>query len=187
MHLANTVGPNNPSASSQTTTGKPSWSNLSNAYSSNNSYATVFLGGTGDTEDARYTGFSFSLGGGVTSIDGITVEIERNTTDSFGTKAVDSRVYLTKNGTATVGSNKADATAWPTSDTYATYGGASDLWGTTWSQAEIESANFGLILAAKGNGAFSPTASVDHVRITVDHTASGVQYKQYRSLMGVGI
>lgn len=179
-----TTGPNSGSASSQTSSGKPAWSNLGNLYASDNSYATAQpLGTSFVTEDARVTGFGFSVSGTVV---GITVEIERNTTNSSGTQCKDSRVFLTKDGSSTVGNNKASASTWPTSDAYATYGSSSDLWGTTWSAADINSSNFGVILAIVGDTGFgTPTGSVDHIRITVETTVS--TFVARRALMGVGI
>ena len=68
-----------------------------------------------------------------------------------------------------VGTDKAIVnTEWPTSDAYSSYGGAGDLWGTTWTYNEVNNANFG--------GAFSAivqngTATVDHMRITLYTTS----------------
>lgn len=183
-----TAGPNNPGTTGQSSTGKPTWTNTGNVVSSNDTYATATLLGTSfSTEDLRATNFGFSVPGTAT-IDGITAEVERKSTTASSTTGKDQTVSLTKNGTSAAGANKAAAGAWPSSDTYASYGGASDLWSTTWTPSEINSSNFGLILAAIGDTGFgSPVVSVDHIRITVDYTDSGVTRKQYRSLMGVGI
>jgi Secretion system C-terminal sorting domain len=70
-----------------------------------------------------------------------------------------------KKSSGLVGTDKAIVnTEWPTSDTYSSYGGAGDLWGTTWTYHEVNNANFG--------GAFSAivqngTATVDHMRISL--------------------
>lgn len=79
-------------------------------------------------------------------------------------REVDHSVRLLKAGAVT-GSDYAQTTSfWPTTDAYATYGGASDLWGTTWTTAEVNAANFGAVLSASvQNG----TAQVDHMRITI--------------------
>ncbi|MES2556595.1 MAG: T9SS type A sorting domain-containing protein [Bacteroidota bacterium] len=74
-----------------------------------------------------------------------------------------------KKASGLVGTDKAIAnTEWPTSDTYSNYGGAGDLWGTTWTYQEVNNASFG--------GAFSATvqngtATVDHMRITIFTTS----------------
>lgn len=77
---------------------------------------------------------------------------------------LDNQVRVVKSGTITGNNLAATTTAWPTTDAYATYGGAANLWGTTWAVADINSANFGAALSAiVQNG----TARVDHFRITV--------------------
>lgn len=78
-------------------------------------------------------------------------------------RELDHAVRLMKGGTIS-GSNLAAAGAWPTADAYATYGGATQLWGLTWLPSDITATNFGAALAARvQNG----TAAVDHMRITV--------------------
>lgn len=77
---------------------------------------------------------------------------------------MDNLVYLTKAGTI-VGSNYANTGAeWPTANAYTSYGGSSNLWGTTWTVAEINNSGFGArVSAIVQNG----TANIDHIRITV--------------------
>ena len=76
---------------------------------------------------------------------------------------LDHRVQLVKGGSI-VSSNKANTTPWPFVDAYANYGSGSDLWGTSWSTADINSSGFGTAIAARvQNG----TARVDHMRMTV--------------------
>src|SRR5213075_329680 len=95
------------------------------------------------------TNAGFSIPGGST-IDGIVCEVEV-ACDVSGAMQ-DFTVHLTKNGSADVGSEKADATTYPTSDAYKTYGSSSDLWGATWTASDINSANFGLKFASLNNG-----------------------------------
>jgi hypothetical protein len=58
---------------------------------------------------------------------------------------------------------------WPTSDAVASYGSNIDLWGTTWTGADVNNARFGVALSAKLSlgalGVF--TASVDYVYMTI--------------------
>ncbi len=78
--------------------------------------------------------------------------------------AVDNIVQLQKAGVS-VGNNYANTTLhWPLNDTYATYGGPADLWGTTWTYADINSPNFGSVLKAD---VFNGGIDVDHMQITV--------------------
>ena len=78
-------------------------------------------------------------------------------------REMDAEVRLLKGGVIG-GTNKAVATPWRTTDAYATYGGVIDLWGRTWTLADINATDFGAAFSAQvQNG----TASVDHMRITV--------------------
>lgn len=79
-------------------------------------------------------------------------------------RELDNSVRLVKGGVET-GSNLANTVyPWNTVDTYTSYGSSTNLWGTTWSVAEINASNFGAVLSASvSNG----TARVDNMRITV--------------------
>lgn len=84
--------------------------------------------------------------------------------------ALDNSVRILKGGAIT-GNNLAQSTVtWPTTDTYATYGGVAELWGTTWTPADINSANFGVVFSAIQQST-GGTLRVDHIRITVYATA----------------
>ena len=72
-----------------------------------------------------------------------------------------------------VGSNKAAAsTEWPLANTVATYGANNDLWGTTWTPAEINDSSFGVALSA--NSTNNRLAYVDYMQIAVTYTVSVV-------------
>jgi len=157
---------------------------MGNVAASDNAYATAQpLGNSFATETMSVTNFGFSVSG---TVAGITVEVERKSTTASSTTCKDSIVQLVKDGSTGVGTNKAAAGNWPSSDAYATYGSASDLWGTTWTAAEINSSNFGVNFAAIGDtGVGQPVGSVDHIRITVE-TTTGATFVARRALMGVG-
>ncbi|MEO8069242.1 MAG: T9SS type A sorting domain-containing protein, partial [Flavobacteriales bacterium] len=78
-------------------------------------------------------------------------------------RELDHRVLIVKGGV--IGdADLSSPNAWPLTDAYATYGSSSELWGETWSAADINSPGFGLALSAMvQNG----EAHVDHVQITV--------------------
>lgn len=160
-----TAGPNSPSANSSPGGGDASWTNPANAYASDNAYMTADGGFTGAlTDPQRFTGFGFTIPAGAT-INGITVEVERK---GLGT-VTDAVVRLLKAGVE-AGTSLASGVSWPPTDAYATYGGAANLWGTTWTAAQVNAANFGVSLSA--NVDVSATASVDHVRVTITYTAA---------------
>lgn len=117
--------------------------------------------GSVQTHYLKATNFGFSIPTGA-AISGIVVEIERK--ESAANVARDNRVRIVKGGTIGT-TDKASASEWPTTDTYATYGSDVDLWGETWTVADINSSNFGVAISAMGLG--GGTASIDHIRITV--------------------
>lgn len=178
-------GPLSPTTAA--TSGSPAWSNPNNALSGADADARATCGITASGTSGTLTvgTFGFAIPGGST-IDGIAVAIERRSTT--GNVINDSSIRLTKSGTAT-GDNKNSATFWPlNTDSTANYGGAADLWGTTWSVAEINDAGFGVaIVAANTDAGATRSAQVDHVTITVTYTAgAGVSGAIRMSLTGVG-
>ena len=94
-----------------------------------------------------------------------------NTTTGGSISALqDLTVQLLKAGSL-VGSNKASSTGWSTSKTTVGYGSSSDLWGTTWTPADLNASNFGLRFAAKNvvTGIAVVTASLDYISVTVTY------------------
>lgn len=84
-------------------------------------------------------------------------------------RALDNEVRIMKTGTP-VGTNLGlTATAWPTTEAYVTYGGATQLWGLTWTVAEINAATFGAAMSARRQNG---NLEVDHMRITVWSTST---------------
>ncbi len=73
------------------------------------------------------------------------------TSESFETDVChDEEIKIIKGGS--VGStNKSEGDVWGVSDpnSYKSYGGAEDLWGETWTAEDINSSNFGVVVAAE--------------------------------------
>ncbi len=110
--------------------------------------------------------YSNSLSGGSSP-----KSVYTNTTTGGSISALqDLTVQLLKAGSP-VGSNKASSSGWSTSKTTVNYGSTSDLWGTTWTAADLNASNFGLRFAAKNvvTGVAAVTASLDYVSITVTY------------------
>jgi len=122
-----------------------------------------------NTSCLRVDSFGFSIPASAT-ITGIIVEIEKRA--SAGSNIQDNGLRLLKNGVET-GSNGAQyGTPWPYTDTYVTYGSCTDLWGTSWTPAEINSGGFGLFFANIDYTCGGVTTSyIDHIRITVCYDA----------------
>ena len=112
--------------------------------------------------------YGFTIPGGAT-IEGIELIVERRNDSGSGVR--DDVIRLAKAGTA-VGTNKSTAVIWPSSYTTITYGSPTDLWGTTWTPAEINAAGFGATLNPLNTGN-AENAHVDYHRILVYYTVPG--------------
>ncbi|MBN2098664.1 MAG: hypothetical protein JW753_03610, partial [Dehalococcoidia bacterium] len=175
--LADTAGPNYAgTGASVDGPGTIAWTNPTNIYNDDTSYATatnIAYGGTSEYLEAT----NFSLGiPAFAVINGITVAINRCANGAFTTNVYDGDVRLVKAGTI-VGDDKGTTTTWvnggPGPGTFRldTYGGTGDLWGTTWTAADINDTSFGVVVSAYNNtAAGARSAWVDYVRITVTYT-----------------
>jgi hypothetical protein len=167
---AQTAGPLSGSSFSNFAIGgsKQSWVGAGNVVASDDLYATFgnISGPVGGYTDYLVVkGFGFAIPGGAT-ITGILVEVERS--DANGNTS-DFQVNIIKNNIIGA-TNKAVAPLWPAADSYQSYGSSSDLWGNTWTAADINSANFGVAIAAQRGATGGATAGkVDHVRISVTY------------------
>jgi hypothetical protein len=79
-------------------------------------------------------------------------------------------VRLIKNNVLT-GDNLKNATEWSSSGTTTTYGGVNELWGATWTPADVNNNNFGLSIAAeiKTGIGLLPVVGIDHISLTVHY------------------
>jgi hypothetical protein len=114
---------------------------------------------------------------------GIEVFIEANTDNS--TRGVFNRIYLTKDGSNSVGDEKTDNVEIGQSQTIHNYGGSGDLWGTTWTAAEINSSNFGFaieVLSDPGTG----TVQADVYQMKVQITAVDINHETMGVMGGEG-
>lgn len=179
-------GPNSPNTVANVSTGWYAWQNPGNAASSNNNYASTAIYGPGYTDRLTATDFDFAIPDGAT-IDGIKVEIECHA-DYDSDDYVDTLELYTINGDGISVSNLGDfGTKWPTSDAIKTYGGESELWGESWSPADINATSFGAALSiASHMYDYGSEAYVDHIRITVYYTEGGATRSQYRAMLGAG-
>jgi hypothetical protein len=163
-------GPRSPGTmANDAAVGAVAWTNTGNAVSSNDSYATCVFGGGSTTQYLKATNFGFAIPSGAT-IDGIAVAIERK--DNFN-RARDERVRLVKGGVVQ-STDKAVGSLYPTTDAVANYGGAADTWGGGWTDSDINSSGFGLVLQCLNtNVKDSASVAVDHITITVHYTEGG--------------
>ncbi|MBK6929493.1 MAG: hypothetical protein IPH12_01015 [Saprospirales bacterium] len=174
------AGPNNAGAGTNVTgVGTVAWTSPGNITTPGSPYAGMSVAGGATTNYLQGAIYGFSIPAGAT-INGITVVINRQSSGVVSPFLQDNIVRLVKGGGIT-GSNYANTGVnWPNNSTpgaglaTATYGGAADLWGTTWTPAEINATDFGVVLSAvNANGGLSRTATVDYMQITVTYTLNG--------------
>lgn len=168
------TGPTYASAGSNNNSyGTTAWSNPGNVTADDNTYAvatSVAPGGISQYLVATCPNPSIPVGA---TIDGLVVGVGK--TKSGLTNFVDDRVRLVLSGTVQ-SNDKASGTAWPTTETLVTYGGAADLWGgTVPGVADFNAGNVGVAIAVRNSGASNPgNASIDYVQFTIYYTAAGV-------------
>jgi hypothetical protein len=142
------------------------WTSSTNVASSNDSDATTSIAGSSSSVNLNATNFGVNVPTNAT-ITGIRARIERAASATSSLSDMD--VFLLKAGNQ-AGNDKAAAGTWGTTDATATYGSSTDLWGTTWTPADVNNANFGLRLKVQNANASSRTASVDYMELTVYYT-----------------
>lgn len=127
---------------------------------------------TGETHYLKATNFGFSIPSGAT-INGITVVINRASTLII----VQDRTLKIIKGGSFVGSNLWSAAYWPPTLTSKTYGSSSELWGTSWSYADINASDFGVgLTVASGSFKSAGRGKVDYIEITIDYTVGGASF-----------
>lgn len=167
------------------TVGTAAWTNPANITADDGVVATVALGNTVTSHYIKGTGFNFAIPTGAT-INGITVEVKAHNAEAAGNGDKDSSIKLIKAGTI-AGTDKSTGTIWGSNTplAYRTYGSASDLWGQTWTPADINAANFGAAISAIDNANITGSNfHIDAMRITITYTpTTGAPTK---NLLGVG-
>ena len=174
-----TAGPNFAGAGANNGTGT-AWLTPGNitANDANMATASVTAGGIGTTnattQALRATNFGFSIPAAAT-IQGITARISRLRNNATLGNVTDNSIMLLKAG-STAGSNLAIAASWPTTEAFNDYGGAANLWGTSWTPADINNnTGFGVSIVANLAAAFfsSTTGSINYVQVTITYSLPG--------------
>lgn len=155
--------------------GAVAWGSPGNAALEDGVLATAALALNDVTQYLAATNFGFA--GRIpadAAINGIAVDVVRVAANQTTVK--DNSVRIVKGGSV-AGTEQATTTAWNTLTLrHDTYGGATDLWGLSWTPADIVASTFGIALSAKdvfdeGGGS---AASIDCVYVTVYFTPASV-------------
>ncbi len=146
-------------------TGDSAWNSVAAATGSNAAtYAFAEIDNHDYSDHLRLTNYGFNIPSNAT-ITGISVVV--NTTGSSSNRS-NPGVYLSKNGTASVGTPPASSSNWNSGTV--TVGTGSQLWGSTWTPAEINSSSFGTILnveSSQSGGEFRVASAQILVSYTV--------------------
>jgi len=144
------------------------WANLDNVRVEDDMFARA-AGVSGDegTDVLTATGFGFTLPASAV-VHGVEVTVRRQTS-SLADSLRDSVVKLLSGGT-TGGGNRALTTTWQRPFTNVVYGGTTDLWGQSWTAAQVNDPSFGVAMAAR----YVARSGNDHAR--VDSVQMAVTY-----------
>lgn len=113
--------------------------------------------------------FRLSVPAGAT-IRGIQFDVRRS---ADALQAVDYSVRALRGGAA-VGTDHKKTEPWSADLAYVTFGGPTDLWGTTWAPSDVQAAGFGISIADKYTAtAGNARAYVDYVKATVYFVPAG--------------
>ncbi|WP_372497296.1 beta strand repeat-containing protein, partial [Flavobacterium panacis] len=158
------------------------WLDPSNIESNGVNFATSSSssGRNSNTRNLVASNFGFSIPTNAT-IKGISVTIGRFASSNIVNYVTDNVVSLIKTGTNITGDNKSlNSTPWSTDNTASsTYGGQTDLWGTTLTPLNVNSSSFGVALSAtltRSISSGSVTASVAYIQVSVSYTVEGVEW-----------
>lgn len=167
---AATAGPNNAGAGANVNgPGSIAWANPGFITADDTNYATAVLTGNATSDYIQGTNYGFAIPATAT-INGIQVSIMRqSSSNAAGNSINDVDLNLLKAGVI-VGTDHAVGTDWPTTITAANYGGVADLWGTTWTPAEINAGGFGVSLSVLNQSGLGRTASIDYIQVTITYT-----------------
>ncbi|MGH2761388.1 MAG: hypothetical protein ACRDLD_02210 [Thermoleophilaceae bacterium] len=151
--------------------GSVAWSSPERIVASDDSTSFVDPGSLGSNYlKAQSFGFRVPSDAVIT---GIVVSVERRRA-STGADIHDQRIRVVKADGFIGTVDKADlVTIWPTVDSVVNYGGDADLWGETWTASDVNSANFGAVVACSYEVGSATNAAVDHIELTVHYTQHG--------------
>ena len=162
-----TAGPKSAASSAQTAAGSPSGSTINWVAPGGGGGTTASMSGSTRSVYLLLTNCGFTIDGAATIV-GIVASITRSWTGTGGspTAGTDYSVKLLLASTPT-GTDKSAGAQWTGA---ASYGGPSDLWGTTPLYSDVNGSGFGVGIAGQANGSGSSTLTVSVASLTVYYT-----------------
>jgi hypothetical protein len=151
------------------------WTNPGNIAVSGQVAFANGIGTEGNTDYLVATNFSFSVPGASTIL-GVQASFTRSGSSNIDIS--DNLIFLTKNGTVTVGNDHSNGASWPVTASQQNYGGIADLWGVALAPADVNANTFGLMISAQNNSAtFLRRANVfAFVTMTITYSTPSTGY-----------
>ncbi|NOU29800.1 MAG: hypothetical protein HOO96_17995 [Polyangiaceae bacterium] len=145
--------------------GSVAWIGASNALALDGALAhTASMSGSVSSHWLRTSGYGATLPAR-SIVRGFVVQVTRKA--SFKDEIGDQSIAMVKAGVP--GTGKVAQGSWGTTLDTITYGSPTELWGTTWTPADVNATDLGVAIAARGLPAADETASVDAVTLTVHY------------------
>lgn len=166
------------------------WVNPGNAALDDTAYATVTAARRMVIDSGSLVSYhaDYAIPGDAT-IDGVKVRIKRKYAGTDGSVTDATDCCLTKDGAYTPWGSYAGGNGWTTTDTYYTWGGATELWGVSITPAIVNDDNFGVIAPAasvSAGASYSCIAYINFVEITVYYTEAATGGPHLLASLGVG-
>jgi len=147
--------------------GGKAWSNITSVLSLDGSYASCAVTKNSVSQWAKPYNFGFTIPGDAT-ITGIIMRVTRYRQNTSSDKITDTQVFLMDTGRNGKGANYAAGAEWSESVETVNFGGPADMWGTTWTPAEINHENFGTMLECENDSSSSDTSAyIDYFEVSV--------------------
>ena len=143
-----------------------SYTNLNNVLTDNSSAAQATSSGREEADRIKVS-FSHSVPAGAT-IDGIEIKIRWR---SDGGDYDQVLIQLEKT-TVGVGANKSTGAAIPSTNQTITFGGAADLWSTTWTDSEVNASTFGVLISVEDSTSGADSVNIEAVLSQINYTAA---------------
>lgn len=136
------------------------WVTPENSITDDGNLATLELGSFEEGNVLTWTSHGASIS--ASSIDGIEVLFEHTTNVASGSATI----YLTKDGTTVAGTSQGSL---PSRGSLFedTFGSPVNLWGTTWTESEVEASTFGVKIIAFGGDPGTISVNIDKVRVKI--------------------
>ncbi|QDT46981.1 tRNA(Glu)-specific nuclease WapA precursor [Symmachiella dynata] len=167
--VSSTTGSGYAGSAAVGTTADDAWSDIGNAEgNTSGTAATVDTGGGDYSDELLLTDFDLNIPTGAT-IDGIKVTL---ITGGNNPNNASSAIKITKNGTTATGTAPTPTGTWSSGSVV--LGDATALWGTTWTAAELNTSDFGLIVQLR-DGDFELYSA--HIEVAYTSSNAGSETK----------